>query len=259
MMRIAVRTHQDSRKKITVLEAIAHIVQNAGEGLKYSEILLSVMERCSMCSDDVNLPQRPNIQTEPLASLRCGHQVHTACLIHDSYWVNGMNAVCNLCNTTIIEEPLFTYYADRVQERNGENFIDRRIRALWQENEEFRKDVKVIKKMSNMRNGAFKRLYSQIKVLKNTFRENIKPSVEFIKDQQRLLKQAHKKISKTEYTKRNNAFRRCADALKNKYNISLWDLRALETIAGTPNFSRKAMGGRYYWQLKASYLTRLRL
>ena len=49
------------------------------------------------------------------------------------------------------------------------------------------------------------------------------------------------------------------DNLKNKYNISLWDLLALETIAGTPNFSRKAMGGRYYWQLKASYLTRLRL
>ncbi len=217
------------------------------------------MERCSMCRDDVDLPQRPNIQTEPLASLRCGHQVHTACLIHDLYWVNGMNTLCNLCNTTIIEEPLFTYYADRVQERNGGHVIDARVRTLWQENEEFRKDVKVIKKMSNMRNGAFKRLFTQIKVIKKTFNANIKSSVEFIKDQQRVLKQAHKQINKTEYRTRNNAFTRCTDALKNKYNISVWDLRALETIPGTPNFSRKAMGGRYYWQLKASYLTRLRL
>jgi hypothetical protein len=217
------------------------------------------MERCSMCPNDRNLPERPNIQTEPLASLRCGHQVHTACLIHDSYWVNGMNAVCNLCNANIIEEPLALYYADRVLERNRGDFIDARVRTLWQENEEFRKDVKLIKKMATMRNGAFKRLFTQMKAIKKTFHENIKSSVEFIKDQQRLLKQAHKQISKTEYRTRNNAFRRCSEQLKTKYNVAVWDLRALDTIAGTPNCSRKAMGGRYYWQLKASYLTRLRL
>ena len=217
------------------------------------------MDRCSMCPDEINLQERPNIQTEPLASLACGHQVHTSCLLHGVYWLNGMNTACNLCNTRVIEGPFADFYADRDNERNRAATIDRRVRNLWQENEEFRKDVKNIKKMASMRNGAFNRLYTNIKVIKRTFHENIKSSIEFIKDQQRVFKQAHKQISKTEYRARQNAFTKCNDELKNKYNISVWDLRALETIADTPNFSRKAIGCRYYWRLQTSYLTRLRL
>lgn len=199
--------------------------------------------RCSLCPSEENAdlyPVHPDLANAPLADLRCGHQVHTHCLLHIFYGNNvhrNYAHTCMECHVSFISEDDTNFFANNNPDHRipgGAN-----VRTLWGENGEFRDSVLEIRKDILRLSPLNKKFQSKAKEIKNTFRDNTRLSVEIIRDHIRTAKRQYNAIPekrKVDYLQ--NAIRTKFYSLSRKYNVERWDLQDLRNVPGAPKFPR---------------------
>ncbi len=216
--------------------------------------------QCSLCprTDEqrARLPQPPEPLLEvPMSDLRCGHQVHTHCLINELSQ-QRQQATCAECQVTVMSDEAIVFYRD-VYDEYG-RVARNTVRDLWANNEEFRNDVKQYKKISG-KVSITQRLYArELKEVKNRFRQNVLTSIEVINDQKRRATlELNALESRKAYKKAGAAICRKLNEFRRKWDISGWGLRELNDIEGAPKIPRQMVY--YRWRMAPKYIFRLRL
>ena len=210
---------------------------------------------CPLCPNENRIhPEPPTYEGEaPMSTLPCGHQVHTHCLLNELAH-NHVRAECGECHERVIEERIVTFY---------DNYIDRRINGnvaqLWNNSEEFRNDIKELKKRQLKYNKVKKEFNSAANIIKTRFLENIRTSLEVIRDQKQTSINEYKRIpSKRIHTALGNSCISKLNQIRGAYGVGFWDLRRqLADIPGAPKFSDT----RYYqrWRSTARYYFRVKI
>jgi hypothetical protein len=195
---------------------------------------------CSLCprAEEIqNYPEYPQpLENAPMAMLSCGHQVHTHCLLNRCYY--GRNEeTCNECGTLLVSEETIEFFRGRYDRRNMH--YTENVRTLWENNEEFRKDIHEYKKIIG-RLRSMSTLYSKdVKVVKNRFKQNILTSVEMIKEQKReATMNINRFASKKNYRSSLYSYTRMYSKLLRKWDISFSSLTELNNIVGAPKIPR---------------------
>ena len=220
---------------------------------------LEIEGLCSICprTDDERraVPEPPELEGAPMSDLRCGHQVHTHCLINRLY-IQRLRATCQECEVTVMREEEAAFFRNRYDD------YDRVIRTtvpdLWANNEEFRNDIKEYKKLSS-KMVKIQSIYSkELKLLKERFKQNVLTSIAVINDQKR---QATLELNALEsrklYKRTGSAVCRKLNILRRKWDVSSWSLRELNDIEGAPKIPRTMVY--YRWRCAPKYIFRLRL
>ena len=209
---------------------------------------------CPLCPNENRVhPEAPVFDAEaPMSTLMCGHQVHTHCLLNEMA-TNHVRAECGECNQRVIEERVITFYDTYDRMRNGN------VAQLWANSEEFRNDVKELKKRQLKYNKVKKEFNSAANIIKARFLENIRTSLEVIREQKQASINEYKRIpSKRSHTTLGNSCIRKLNQIRGAYGVGFWDLRRqLADIPGTPKFSDTR---HYYrWRSTARYLFRVKI
>jgi len=214
---------------------------------------------CSLCPRTDNerrgVPEPPELDEAPMSDLRCGHQVHTHCLINQMY-LRRLAATCQECEVTIMREEEAEFYRERYDDYG--RVARNTVADLWANNEEFRNDVKEYKKLSG-KATVTQRVYArELKEVKNRFKQNVLTSMAVINDQKR---QATLELNALEsrkvYKKAGAAIARKLNHFRRKWDVSGWGLRELNDIEGAPKIPRHMV--HYRWRMAPKYIFRLRL
>jgi len=198
---------------------------------------------CGLCKDGVDL----DFLTAPKTTLLCGHQFHTRCVMNDMA-LNHMRTLCSSCNTRVMtEDTLNTIY--RGHQPN--------VGRLWRENEEFRADIIKLKKSLKEFNPLKKEYNKQILLIKRRYNDNIRTSIEMIKDQKRQAINSAKAIEFRRrylfyFSKVRNSYRNLG-----KYNVYRQDLRELNTMEGVPKINYNTRHNSYRNKLDYIFRTRI--
>jgi hypothetical protein len=215
--------------------------------------------QCSACprTDEERraVPHPPDLEGAPMSDLRCGHQVHTHCLINRLY-SGRLTATCAECQVTIVTEAEITFYRERYEDYGRD--ARQTVTTLWSDNEEFRKDVKEYKKLLG-RSTTLHRMYSNdVKVIKNRFKENVLTSIAMINDQKRQATNEVNVLPSRKVSKRAEGLViRKSNQIKRKWDISPWALRELNAVEGAPKIPRSMVY--YRWHYSPKYIFRLKL
>jgi len=207
--------------------------------------------QCPWCpTDPANAPEHTLTPESPMSTLPCGHAVHTHCLINH-FVQNYMRATCGTCQARVVEDRIDNFY--NYNERPRTN-----IANLWATSEEFRNDIKELKK----RYLAFHKIHkvhnSSVRALQNRFKENINLSLETIKQQKHAITQEYRRLpTKREHSRLITNCYRKLNQIRGAYNVSYWELRnELRDIAGAPKFNQ---ANYYKWRYNPRYFFRVRL
>jgi len=210
---------------------------------------------CSLCPrtdlERGRLPEPPELDGAPMSNLRCGHEVHTHCLINQLY-LGRRHAACSECQVTIMREEAIEFYRDMYQNDAGQT-----VATLWANNEEFRNDIKEYKKLSGKLTQV-KRVYTkELKVIKDRFKQNVITSIEVINDQKRQAIADLKALdSRKKFQRAGSAIGRKLIYFRRKWDISSWGLRQLNDIEGAPKITRVVYSR---WGSSPKYIFRLKL
>lgn len=208
---------------------------------------------CQLCPNEERIHPEPVFEgPPPMSTLMCGHQVHTHCLLNEMA-NHHVRAVCGTCNQRIIEERVITFYDMYERPGNG-----RTVARLWAESEEFRNDIKELKKRQLKYNKIKREFNSAANTIKARFLENIRTSLEIIKDQRQSATNEYKRIqSKRMYTTLGNSCVSKLNQIRGTYGLGLWELREqLANIEGAPKFPQT---GYYRWRSNPRYFFRVKL
>jgi hypothetical protein len=214
---------------------------------------------CSMCprTDDERraVPEPPPLEEAPMSDLRCGHQVHTHCLINQLY-VQRIRAICEECQVTIMREEESEFFRNRYDDYNRVN--RQTVPDLWANNEEFRNDVKDYKKLT-LKMSKVQRVYArELKLVKERFKQNVLTSIAMINDQKRQATNELNSLESRKLFKRTGAVVcRKLNTLRRKWDVSSWSLRELNDVQGAPKIPRGLVY--YRWRCSPKYIFRLRL
>jgi hypothetical protein len=214
---------------------------------------------CTLCptTDEqrTTVPEPPELEGAPMSNLRCGHQVHTHCLINQLYLVRR-NAACADCGANIMRDEAVEFYREMYY--NDRDTVRETVANLWANNEEFRNDVKEYKKLSG-KLLKIQRVYSrELKVIKNRFKENVLTSVAVINDQKRQAIADLKALeSRKLYKRAGSAATRKLVYFRRKWDVTSWGLRGLNDIQGAPKITRGIIYSR--WGSSPKYIFRLKL
>lgn len=210
---------------------------------------------CPLCPNanriHPEVPIFPEGTPIPMATLACGHQVHTHCLINE-FVNNYARTRCGTCDHRVVEERVRDFYD--TYERPGPNAA-----RLWAESEEFRNDVRELKKRQ-LKYGKVKREFnSAARIIKTRFLENIRTSLEVIHDQKQTSINEYKRIPcKRVYTTLGNSCVSKLNQIRGAYGIGFWELRRqLRDIPDAPKISDST---HYYrWRLNPRYFFRIKI
>lgn len=214
---------------------------------------------CSLCptTDEERraIPEPPELDEAPMSDLRCGHQVHTHCLINRLY-IGRIRATCEECQVTIMRDEEAAFFRDRYEDYG--RIVRNTVADLWANNEEFRNDVKEYKKLIG-KVITTKRIYAkELKVIKDRFKQNVLTSVEVINDQKRQAVNALNALESRKIFKRaGSAMGRKLIYFRRKWEVNSWALRELNDIEGAPKITRSVLYSR--WGSSPKYIFRLKL
>jgi hypothetical protein len=213
--------------------------------------------RCSMCNDEA--PEQ-DLTDAAYSELRCGHRVHTYCLINQIVLVrlrhNMPNDItCNLCDIPLVDAETQEYYHTVHENRPHRTTT---VRELWETNENFRRDIKAYKKATTEYNKAFRAFNRDAKAVRTRYLQTVDPSVQFIKDQKRVATQEFNRIAtKRAFLSKSASITRIRNIIRRNYTASFWDIvDGLREIQGAPKIRRLTY---YSWRLRASSFFRVRI
>jgi hypothetical protein len=214
---------------------------------------------CSLCPrtdhQRARVPPPPALEDAPMSDLRCGHQVHTHCLMNELS-EKRQRAECAECQITVMRDEAVAFYRERFEDYG--NLRRQTVATLWANNEEFRNHVKEYKKLSGKMTTTRRVYAKETRVIKERFKQNVLTSIEVIKDQKR---QATLELNALQSKK---LYRRAAGAIQRKLNffrrtwdVTSWSLRELNDIEGAPKIPRQMVF--YRWHSSPKYIFRLKL
>lgn len=194
--------------------------------------------QCGLCTEQTDVtqyPQTPLTANMPTITLRCGHEYHTHCYMYRTM-VTGALPVYEICPNSECNQSIFP---DTIREFYREEHHVRRenmnIVTLWNENDEFRTDLRVLLKQRNI----YRKNFSIFRPLRAGLRRRFANSVRAYKEGIIYEKREHIKLL-SELPERKiairsmNKYRRQLDKFNRKYDIWTSRLRALRGIKGAP-------------------------
>ena len=215
--------------------------------------------RCSMCPEEGEGIPQPDLAEAAHSDLRCGHQVHTHCLINMIITMRlrhhaPIDMACEQCQVPIID-------ADTLEFFNGNERNPRRtntVRELWETNEQFKKDIKAYKKATTEYNKAYRAFNRDARVVRTRYLQTIDPSIQFIRDQKRVATQEFNRIAtKRAFLSKGAILTRIKNTIRRNYTASFWDIvDGLREIQGAPNIRRLVY---YSWRLRPTSFFRVRI
>ena len=209
--------------------------------------------QCPLCPNADRIHPEPPVFPEgtppPMATLLCGHQVHTHCLINE-FVNNYARARCGECDARVVEERVQVFFD------NGDGRPRNTVANLWNNSEEFRNDIRELKKRQLKYSKIKREFNSAAKTVKDRFLENIRTSIEVIRDQKQVAKADYRRIPcKRAFNTLGNSFIRKCNQIRGAYGIGAWELsRQLADIPGAPKFSQTHY---YRWRLTPAYFFRI--
>lgn len=192
-----------------------------------------VLIRYCYCSE--NAKSYPQTMTLP-----CSHVVHTQCFFNRLMEFRDLpcDILCLRCGTAAAE-PMPQYRLLTEQQTRD------RLRDLWSSNEQFRTDVRAILEARKVFVRHSSKYKPQRTIVVRRFKEAVKLSVAYIKDQVRASKAELRAIPSAALFKRaDNAFRKKMSALRAAYNV--WNLDDLNQVEGAPRIPRRMRAHMYY-------------
>ena len=217
--------------------------------------------RCSLCPEE-NGPPQPNMEDPAFSDLRCGHQVHTHCLITFILSMRlrrnaAHTATCAICDIPLVDGQTIEYY-ENMYDGNEQPQRRRTVKELWETNGEFKKDIKAYKKAMTEFNSSYRVFNKEAKTIRTRFLQNIDTSIQLIKDQKRVSTQEFKRIqSRRIFMAKSTRLNRLKNQIRAIYGISLWDIAdSLKEIEGAPKIRRAFY---YSWKIRADSFFRIRI
>jgi hypothetical protein len=217
--------------------------------------------RCSLCPEE-NGPPQPNMTDPAFSDLRCGHQVHTHCLITFILSMRlrrnaAHTGTCAICDIPLVDGETIQYYED-LYEGNEQPQRRRTVKELWETSDEFRKDIKAYKKAMTESNVSYRAFNKEAKTIRTRFLQNIDTSIQLIRDQKRVSTQEFKRIqSRRIFMAKSTKLNRLKNQIRAIYGISLWDIAdSLKEIEGAPKIRRLFY---YSWKIRADSFFRIRI
>ena len=215
---------------------------------------------CSMCPEEGEgiIPQ-PDLTEAAHSDLRCGHQVHTHCLINMIITMRlrhhaPIDMACEQCQVPIIDADILEFF--NVHERNHRR--TNTVRELWETNEQFKKDIKAYKKATTEYNKAYRAFNRDARVVRTRYLQTIDPSIQFIRDQKRVASQEYNRIAtKRAFLSKGAILTRIKNTIRRNYTASFWDIvDGLREIEGAPKIRRLVY---YSWRLRPTSFFRVRI
>ena len=219
--------------------------------------------RCNLCpTEDIErnmMPPEPeDMANAPRCTLMCGHEVHTHCVFNIIYGDNYITR-CRECLTSFLRPQAFNHY----HQNNPRQPQNTNIKKLWEENEEFRKEICTFKKRTTEVNSLQKKYVSSISGIKERFRDVIKTNIEIIKMQKKLFSKElsalpGRRMFLSKATRLKNLKRRICQ----KYDVDAYDTFKVLTEDTTltpkpPKFSKDTY--RSLWRFRTTYIFRVRI
>jgi hypothetical protein len=210
--------------------------------------------QCPLCPNADRIHPEAPVYPEgnaPMSTLPCGHQVHTHCLINE-FVNNYARTRCGTCDARVVEERVQNFYD------NGDGRPRQTVVNLWATSEEFRNDIKELKKRQLKYNRIKREFNSAAKGIKDRFLNNIRTSMEVIRDQKQVAKNEYRRIPcKRVFNTLGNSFIRKLNQIRGAYGIGPWELRRyLPDIPGAPKFTDTSY---YRWRSNPAYFFRIRI
>lgn len=215
---------------------------------------------CSLCpvtdAARARLPEPPELEGAPMSTLSCGHEVHTHCLINEIY-TRRQEANCAECQLQIMRETAAAFFRER-DDYDGDITIRQPVTILWNNNEEFRNDVKEYKKLNSKVLSTYRDYSKELGQIKQRFKQNVLTSIELIKDQKRqAIHDLNTLASRKTYKRASGTVMRKLDYIRRKWDISIWNLKELNDIEGAPKIPRRVVYSR--WRSSPKYIFSLKL
>lgn len=227
------------------------------------EEVVDTIWRCNLCprTDDERImmpPEPENMATAPRCTLMCGHEVHTHCVFNIIYGDNFVTR-CGECEVSFLRPQAFNHYHQN-NRRQPENT---NIKKLWEENQEFRKEICMFKKKTIEVNSLQKKYLTSVSDIKGRFRDVIKTNIEIIKMQKKLFSKElsalpGRRLFLSKATRLKNLKRRICQ----KYDVDSYDTFKVLTEDATltpkpPKFSKDTY--RSLWRFRTNYIFRVRI
>jgi hypothetical protein len=217
--------------------------------------------RCSLCPEE-NGPPQPNVEDPAFSDLRCGHQVHTHCLITFILSMRlrrnaAHTGTCAICEIPLLDGDTIGYY-ENMYENDERPQRRKTVKELWDTNPEFKKDIKAYKKAMTEFNVSYRAFNKEAKVIRTRFLQNVDTSVQLIRDQKRVSVQEFKRIAtRRVFMSKSNKLTRLKNQLRAIYGMSLWDIAdGLKEIEGAPKIRRAFY---YSWKVRPDSFFRIRI
>ena len=173
-------------------------------------------------------------------TLPCSHVVHTQCFFNRLMQYRDLpcDVLCLRCNTPAADPlPRHRMLTD---EQTRE-----RVRTLWSTNEQFRTDVHAVLKARKLYTRHATVYKPQRAAVIRRFKDAVKISIAYIKDQVRRSKAELRDIpSIAVFRRADGVFRRKLRALRASYNI--WNLDDLNDVDDAPRIPRNMAKHLYY-------------
>jgi hypothetical protein len=216
--------------------------------------------RCGLCpttpEEVARFPPAPPLDDDTLSHLRCGHSVHTHCLLNSIYDTSITEIQCAICHLHVATPEARAHYRNWGRARHADR--DRAgLQELWDTNAEFKTDVLAYKVISRKFGKASRQYKPELRQIQERFKQNILTSLESIKMQkQQAIQDVRRLASNKMFKSAGASLERKTRSIERKYNLGRWGLDDLANITGAPKIAQH----RYYrWRSNTAYLFRIRM
>jgi len=190
--------------------------------------------------------------TTPKIQLQCGHIFHTHCFIKRMMFSEmeaiDQNCPDEECNATIVPEETVRFYRGNRNRRDG----GRTIINLWNENQDFRAELKEVFRLRSIYTKVFKEYSPKRKLIIRRYRETVKPFVEAIRYEKKESSTELYGIPEASKSQRAaNKYHKYLNTFLHKYHLWSGDLRVLRGIKGAPRVPIRSINVPYYHRFRS--------
>jgi hypothetical protein len=223
---------------VQAVEAVAEAVVTEAEAAN----------RCAFCphmADVAPPPPQPDLATAARMHFRCGHSIHTHCILYKLYTddISAMRFSCPTCNERVIHDEGYQWLRNFRRHREG---VPPNLENLWKTNEVFREDVKGLYKIQKEFASVDKQYGKCLTELKKEWKNTIDPYKNILKAEKEKIMNKFKELpfrSKRNYLSGKMSLN--TDRVCRTYDIHKYELASLAHIPGAPNIQRTHWFRRY--------------
>jgi hypothetical protein len=218
------------------------------EDVQAVEVVAEAANRCAFCphiADVAPPPPQPDLATAARMHFRCGHSIHTHCILYKLYTddISAMRFSCPTCNERVIHDEGYQWLRNFRRHRDG---VPPNLENLWKTNEVFREDVKGLYKIQKEFASVDKQYGKCLTELKKEWKNTIDPYKNILKAEKEKIMNKFKELpfrSKRNYLSGKISLN--TDRVCRTYDLHKYELSTLAHIPGAPKIQRTHWFRRY--------------